>query len=52
MKRLLSMILVLTLLVGMVPVPAKANEVSTQMADNDVTIQGSNGFGNLLSEDL
>lgn len=52
MKRLLSMILVLTLLMGMVPVPAKANEVSTQMADNDVTIQGSNGFGNLLSEDL
>ena len=38
-------------LLGMNPVPVKANEVNTLTSDNNVIIQGSNAFGNLLYMD-
>ena len=38
-------------LLGMNPVPAKANEVNTLTSDNNVIIQGSNAFGTLLYMD-
>ena len=53
MKRLLSMILVLVLLVGMLPLPARATEgTNAEVTNDEVTIAGTNGFGNLLSEDI
>lgn len=48
-KRIISLILVTTLLFGMMPVSGSAAEVP-EVDTGDVTIAGTNGFGNLLSE--
>ena len=52
MKRLLSVILVLTMLIGMLPLPASATESNAEIDNDDVSIEGTNGFGNLLSDDI
>ena len=52
MKRIISLIMALVLLVGMLPMPAGATENNAQVTNDDVTIEGTNGFGNLLSEDI
>ena len=52
MKRLLSMILVLVLLVGILPLPAKAVEANTGVTSDEVAIEGTNDFGTMLSEEI
>lgn len=51
-KRLISMLLALTLLVGMYPVTVQAEDVQSTVDSGSTTIEGTNGFGNLLSQDL
>ena len=52
MKRFFCLFLTLVLLVGMLPVPARATEDNAQVTNEDVTIEGTNGFGNLLSDNI
>jgi len=52
MKRVLCLFLTLVLLVGMVPVAAYAEEPQTEVQNDNFTIQGTNGLGTLLSEDI
>ena len=53
MKRVISLILSLVLLVGMVPVAAQATESDNISMDNgNMTVEGTNGFGMLLSNDI
>lgn len=52
MKRFFCLFLTLVLLVGMLPVPAGATEDNAQVTNEDVTIEGTNGFGNLLSDNI
>lgn len=52
-KRVISLLLILVMLTGMLPVFAQAQEEPTTAVDNgDVTMEGTNGFGNLLAEDI
>ena len=53
LKRMIAMVLALSLCVGMVPATAYArqNSASTSM-NNDMDIKGNNGFGTLLSKKL
>lgn len=52
MKRILSLVLLLTLLVGMVPTVAQAETVQPTVENENVTFEGTNGFGTLLSEEI
>lgn len=52
MKRFFCLFLTLVLLVGMLPVLARATEDNAQVTNEDVTIEGTNGFGNLLSDNI
>lgn len=54
MKRIISMLLIAIMLVNLVPADVYATSDTSQDAvDNSgMTIEGTNGFGNLLSEDL
>ncbi len=51
-KRIVSFLLALVLLTGMIPVPAKATQPNTTLDTGDVTVEGTNGFGHLLSEEV
>ena len=53
LKRMIAMVLALSLCVGMVPATAYArqNSASTSM-NNDMDIKGNNGFGTLLSKKM
>lgn len=54
LKQIFSMLLVVILLVNLVPadVFATPDEESDTSARNEMIIEGTNGFGNLLSEEL
>ena len=53
MKRGIALLMTLVMLVGMLPVFAQAQEEPTTAVNNgDLTVEGTNGFGNLLAEDL
>ena len=52
MKRVFSLFLALVMLVGMVPVPAKASQTNPSVDANDMTVEGTDSFGSLLSEEL
>ena len=52
MKRVLSLFLALVMLVTMVPVPAKASQTDPGVDANDMTVEGTDSFGALLSEEL
>ena len=53
LKRMIAMVLALSLCIGMVPATAYAqqNRASTSM-NNDMDIKGNNGFGTLLSKKM
>ena len=52
-KRVISLLLVLVILTGMLPVFARAAEGPTTTVDNgELTVEGTNGFGTLLAEDI
>lgn len=48
-KRVLSLFLILTMLVGMLPVLAQAEPV---VQGGDITVEGTNSLGTLLSEEI
>ena len=52
-KRILASMLVLALLIAMLPATVQATEGSqTTVENNSVTVEGTNGFGNLLSTEI
>lgn len=51
-KRILSFILVLTLLLGTVPALVQAGEQEATVEANSTTVTGTNSFGSLLSSEL
>ncbi len=52
MKRVFSLFLALVMLVSMVPVPARATGTNSSVDANDMTVEGTDSFGSLLSEEL
>ena len=54
MKRWISMLLAVVLALGMSPlsVQAQQNTSTAELTNNDISIEGTNGFGSLLSQDL
>jgi len=48
-KRIVSLLLVLVMALSIVPVPARAQEGTSSTGNSDVTIEGENSFGSLLS---
>lgn len=56
MKKLLAIFMTLVILattvLSAVPVGAENADASVETGNNDLTVEGTNGFGNLLSEDL
>lgn len=54
MKRILSILLVISLLIGQIPVAVFAADTESTAAVNaeNVSIEGTNSFGNLLSEEI
>ena len=51
-KRVISTVLLLAMLLGMVPATVHAEENSVTVENGSTTIEGTNGFGALLSEDI
>ena len=51
-KRITSMLLIIVMLVGILPVYAQAEETQATVDNGDVTVTGENGFGTLLAEDI
>lgn len=51
-KRTLSMLLALVMLTGLLPIDAQAEEPAASLAENELTVVGTDGFGTLLSEDI
>lgn len=52
MKRIVSMVLLLSLVFGMLPATAQAAENQATLDTTNTTIEGTNSFGTLLSQDL
>ena len=52
LKRIFCFFLTLVMVVGMFPVPAFATETDTGVDTGDITLEGSNGFGELLAQDI
>ena len=52
MKRVLSFLLVLCMVVAMLPVGASAQEARTDLVNNGMTVEGTNSFGTLLSNEI
>ena len=52
MKKIISLFLILTLLVGMLPGAAAAAEPEITTDTGSATVQGNDSFGNLLSDSI
>ena len=52
MKRVISLLLAVVLLVGAVPVGAFATETEAAVSDNGMTIEGGNAVGNMLAQEI
>ena len=52
MKRVLSFLLVLCMVVAMLPGRAAAQEARTDLVNNGMTVEGTNSFGTLLSNEI
>ena len=53
-KRTMALVLTLVMLFSMIPVRAFAMEpqVTPEVSTGDMTIEATNGFGNLLSQEI
>ena len=51
-KRIISVVLLLTLLAGMLPASVTAAGASTSVQNSQMTVEGTNSFGSLLSQDI
>lgn len=51
-KRIISMLLILIMLVGLLPAYAQAEEAQPAVDGGKMTVEGTNGFGQLLSQDI
>lgn len=51
-KQIIGIILLLTLLAGMVPTNVLATDTTTSVETGQTTIEGTNSFGTLLSDDI
>lgn len=51
-KRIISVLLMLVMLAGLLPVSAQAQDSQPAVDGGEMTIEGTNGFGQLLSEDI
>jgi len=52
LKRIISMVLLLAILIGMVPATVQAEETNATVENTGATVEGTNGFGTLISEDI
>lgn len=52
MKRVISVLLILVMLTGMLPVFAQAEQTETNVDNGGLTVKGTNSFGNLVSEGI
>lgn len=51
-KRVISLLLILVMVTGMVPVFARAENTQTAVDNLDLTVGGTNSFGNLVSQGM
>ena len=51
-KRVISLLLIFVMITGMVPVFARAENTQTAVDNLDLTVGGTNSFGNLVSQGM
>ena len=51
-KRVISLLLILVMITGMLPVFAQAEESTTTIDNGELTVEGHNGVGDLLANDI
>ena len=52
MKRFLSLLLAVSFVAVAMPLPARAEETGDATVENDITVEGANDFGELLSDSI